>query len=511
MAAIHAWSYSIIKRWRTLAPASVPSSRLHWWSVLGLLIISIAAYANAWRPAGIDDAWITYRYARNIALGHGFVYNLGERVQGASTPLYTLTLAAVGFIGGVSTIPHASYAIGLACFCGTIVVVFRLLSQLYSPVAGWMGAVLLVTSYPLAWISSLGMETPLYAFLILMAFYLYANGHIWSAFIVAALAALTRLEGAIVPAVLLGAFVIHSRRLPPFALIVTVTVLYAAWAVFAWQYFGSFTPHSLVAKQFHTARRDYSWWVVDFLAAHWLLLLCAIAGGVSIARSHRRLMPFVAWLPLYASSYFVSGIRFYPWYVGPLYLVLFMLAASAVGELLKSGTTRWQRRAAIFAAVCVLAGIVFFPPAAKPRGYITLNEETILENARFKAASDAAIHIDLRDTVVSRGIGMIGWLTDCYMIDTAGLVTPALVRSYPDEYGGNSFESAIARFKPRFVFESANWWRDLPEAIRSKYEERLRVPTGVPRIEPFGLWQLRASADSTTDTVGARKSRPTER
>lgn len=42
----------------------------------------------------LDDAYITYRYTRNILAGNGFVFNPGERELGTTTPLYTLLLAA---------------------------------------------------------------------------------------------------------------------------------------------------------------------------------------------------------------------------------------------------------------------------------------------------------------------------------------------------------------------------------------------------------------------------------
>lgn len=46
---------------------------------------------------GFDDANITQAYARNIASGHGFVYNIGgERVEGSTSFLWTL-LNVVGF------------------------------------------------------------------------------------------------------------------------------------------------------------------------------------------------------------------------------------------------------------------------------------------------------------------------------------------------------------------------------------------------------------------------------
>jgi hypothetical protein len=43
-----------------------------------------------WIP---DDAYISFRYARNLADGAGLVFNAGERVEGVSNPLWTVALA----------------------------------------------------------------------------------------------------------------------------------------------------------------------------------------------------------------------------------------------------------------------------------------------------------------------------------------------------------------------------------------------------------------------------------
>ena len=45
-----------------------------------------------------DDPFITFRYAENLALGNGFVFNLGERVLSTTTPLFTLILAVARFV-----------------------------------------------------------------------------------------------------------------------------------------------------------------------------------------------------------------------------------------------------------------------------------------------------------------------------------------------------------------------------------------------------------------------------
>src|SRR5262245_16454258 len=49
-------------------------------------------FFRRWRFV-IDDAFISLRYARNLAMGHGLVYNAGERVEGYTNFLWTLFLA----------------------------------------------------------------------------------------------------------------------------------------------------------------------------------------------------------------------------------------------------------------------------------------------------------------------------------------------------------------------------------------------------------------------------------
>src|SRR5687768_10954266 len=42
---------------------------------------------------GTDDAYISYRYARNWVAGHGLVFNPGDPVEGYTNLLYVLLMA----------------------------------------------------------------------------------------------------------------------------------------------------------------------------------------------------------------------------------------------------------------------------------------------------------------------------------------------------------------------------------------------------------------------------------
>jgi len=70
-----------------------------------------------------DDAYITFRYAENLANGLGFVYNAGERLLGTTTPLFTLLLAGFNVIG----IPVASAALFISLMASglTAVILYR--------------------------------------------------------------------------------------------------------------------------------------------------------------------------------------------------------------------------------------------------------------------------------------------------------------------------------------------------------------------------------------------------
>jgi hypothetical protein len=81
---------------------------------------ALLAAAIGWRLRGlaVDDFFITYRYAQNLAGGHGFVFNPGERVFGLTEPGLGLLLAALHAATRIAipTLGTAVTAIALAGF-----------------------------------------------------------------------------------------------------------------------------------------------------------------------------------------------------------------------------------------------------------------------------------------------------------------------------------------------------------------------------------------------------------
>src|SRR5918912_119366 len=61
-------------------------------------------------PHPIDDAYITFRYARNLATGLGLVYNPGEWVLGTTAPGWAMLLG-LGYRLGLTDLPWLATSI----------------------------------------------------------------------------------------------------------------------------------------------------------------------------------------------------------------------------------------------------------------------------------------------------------------------------------------------------------------------------------------------------------------
>src|SRR4051812_28692572 len=113
-----------------------------------------------------DDAYISFRYARNLAEHGQLVFNLGERVEGFTNFLWTVLLAA-GIKLGVDPV-ISSRLLGLAFAIGTIAVAVRLSLRLdHERPSRWHAVAplgLAATGAFACWCTG-GLETQLFTFL----------------------------------------------------------------------------------------------------------------------------------------------------------------------------------------------------------------------------------------------------------------------------------------------------------------------------------------------------------
>jgi hypothetical protein len=234
------------------------------WLVLLAPALLLAA-VHAQRIGGwlIDDAGITFAYARNLAYGYGLVSQPGAApLEGFSNPLWTFVLAPFFALGAFDPL-WTPKLLAFALLAGTIAL---LLWNLRGPGVGpWLAgsaALLLAldTSF-MVWSMS-GLENALLAFLLAVSASLAlrsggAQGRRWDgvAGIVAGLLALTRPDAVLYAAAYPAALLIGRQetvrawlryRLVPYA--IGLVAVFGSYLVFRRAYFGDWVPNTFHAK-----------------------------------------------------------------------------------------------------------------------------------------------------------------------------------------------------------------------------------------------------------------------
>lgn len=142
------------------------------------VVIALVLVANAlwfYQAVGwdaVDDAYISYVYARNAILGHGLTFNPSERVEGFSNFLWTAMMVPIVALN--LDVGRISSALGVAFGIGVLALVVRFPRRLGIPeIIGWMAALFLAVDGSFALWSVSGLETPLMAFLVALGAFLY--------------------------------------------------------------------------------------------------------------------------------------------------------------------------------------------------------------------------------------------------------------------------------------------------------------------------------------------------
>ncbi len=213
-----------------------------------------------------DDAFISFRYVRNLLEGHGLVFNPGERVEGYSNFLWVLELAAIWRALGAAPEDAAPW-LSVAFTAGTVGAlawwVYRLPSLRNRGLVGWMALGLVCSSATFAvWTSGGGLETRQFTFFIVVAVVclsLYRDrraGLLAASFSLAG-AALTRPEGPLIAVCCFGWFAaqrmvdakgmrVSWRELTYLAAPFVIVV--AAHFLFRFAYYGEWLPNTYYAK-----------------------------------------------------------------------------------------------------------------------------------------------------------------------------------------------------------------------------------------------------------------------
>jgi hypothetical protein len=406
----------------------------------------------------IDDAYITFRYSRNLLAGAGFVYNPGEAVLGTTTPLYTLLMAGLAGLTGSGDFPQFAVIVNALADAVTAALLYRLARQLLDSRVPALALGVLWTVSPMSVTFAIGgMETSVGILWMVAAFSACLAERTWLAAFFAALALLTRPDtliwvGPLALEVLIRA--LRERRFPwteAAWLVVPVT----PWILFATLTFGGPLPNSVAAKAVayalpptqalerliqhyatpffeHRAFRIPAIGIVGGLALYPAL---AAIGGLKLVRDDARTWPLVAYPWLYFATFAIANPLIFRWYLAPPLPFYFLCILAGIWTL--TGTLRAERwrvavPAALYAGMLAMSLNVWTPHPDhgpdRPTPEMAWHKlELLYEGVGRELAPDVTA-----ETVVAAGdIGAIGYFSGAEVLDTLGLISPQAVSYYP--------------------------------------------------------------------------------
>lgn len=440
---------------------------------LGWLLIVVALAGGivnyGFRSYVFDDAYITYRYAQNLAQGNGLVFNPGERVLGTSSPLYALLLGVLGATG--VPVDVLSGVVFCAALAGVALLGGALLRQLGFPGAALLFAAATVSGFGVVRLY-FGIETPLYTLVLLLALAALSRGRDALAGGLAGVAFLLRHDAALF-ALALFAWLAWQRRRVPLRAACAAALVVAPWLLFAQLYYGSILPNTLAAKTGELELADYLLRAggeqarrsflhlehygplqVPRLLTRLLVLglFGALFAGTRrvVARAPWALLLLVFPVLLWLGYGLIGPPVEHAWYLLPgAYLLLLLALGAAAAAWLPQRFRRFGRVAAAVVAVALL-----LPLPASMRQELGYHQASGYYHSRtdtYRQMADWLRRTGLTDLrLMVHEPGYLAYLGQMPVVDAAGLVTKGVFFHGPAERR-DRFEDLLERFAPAGV------------------------------------------------------------
>jgi len=404
----------------------------------------------------LDDSWIYATFARNLATGHGYAFNPGEQIAGATGPLYVFVLGLLYLT--FHDVIWPAKVLGILCLCASSLVLYRAVHRIlpgrrFAPL---LAGLLLALSPPLLWGSLAGLELPLYLLLACLGIDCYVREKWTWAILCWALGVWLRPDGLFL--VLLGQFVrpkISIRNsIGPLA---AAGLIVGTYLVFNYVVGQRILPTSVGIKA-HLGGNvgGNEWSMLKQWADLWgvlpqgrvglhvpLFLAGIIVGSYLCLRVWPALVAYCLLFPFVFALFGTSGGQFGRYIV---YVVPFGVLLALVG--FDWASRRLLRRNAIAGLILLGFGCLAWEGYTARKAGIGYgwNVENINGMQRFIAESTRKA-TSPGDTVAVNDVGAMGFFSDCYVVDLVGLVSPQ--RPFPE---------SLRLYHPKYMAIFPDWF-----------------------------------------------------
>lgn len=457
--------------------------RNEWW--LAGLAFSLPLLFAAFTQHAWEDFFITLRTSRNLVEGNGLVFQPGERLHTFTSPLGVLVPAlGLWITGGSATGALWSLRVvsALALAAGLVLLGRRTASLGLGSLGRFVCFGLILADAKMTDFSINGMETALLVFFGIwfwtevaspagpraVPLGLAAAGLMW-----------TRPDAVILGACMGLPFLLlrpQNEATPGIkwpvlgrALLIGAA-LYLPWLAWAWSYYGTPVPHTIIAKAAYTppvGLRDYlllpfqtllgrsmlvdlflpSYWVFGgwprFLVvlAHVLAAVVALAWMIpGWALAGRR-----ASLAVFLGMFYLCSIILFPWYVPP-WSLLGVIALAFGAEALAG---RWPRTLPVVRTVAALI-VVAQAGMWLATAWQMRVQQTVVESGMRRAIGEwLGRNARPGETVFLEPLGYIGYYSRLKTLDFPGLSSAEVVAAVRG--GAKSYAALIEKLQPDWV------------------------------------------------------------
>ncbi len=454
----------------------------------GLVALGFAAFTgHMW-----EDYFITFRASLNLATGHGLVFQPGERVHTFTSPLGTLLPAVFALGGGDDVAVRALWWFRVAsalALGGAVWLVLQAMRRAsLAPLAAGATAAAFVLDPKIIDFSINGMETAWLVLFVIVTWRAFTDGaRLLPCALGFAGLQWTRPDGCVFFAVLAAAWFVCGAPpgtpwwtrvraiVRPLAL---GLVLYLPWVLFAWSYYGSPVPHTILAKVSQFAPGELTWALVLypwrllfghaalhtlFMPAYfffggwpgallWVSRLIVVGAAVAWLVPGVRPAGRVASAAFFLGGFYVEYIPRSPWYY-PGWQVLALVAWGYLldAALRREGKPGWAIPAV--AATARIAAVVFVLVQATLLTAVAWEmrtQQAIIENGhRREIGRWLRAQAAPGDRVYLEPLGYIGYFSGLKMLDYPGLASPEVVAAR--RAGNRPHAQIIAALQPEWL------------------------------------------------------------
>jgi hypothetical protein len=380
-----------------------------------------------------DDAFITFRYVKNILRGYGPVYNRGEFVEGFTSPLWLILLTFVSKLG-IDTV-FAGRFFSLFFSASSIILFYFIVKKLRFSYASILVSLwFFVSSNVIAVWSLGGLEITFYTFALLLSYYCFVflmNGNkrmYVFMFLLHLSLLLIRLEGVFVVFIFFM-YSILKKKLSDMFLYYGVPLGLSLGLIFflRLQIYHQLFPNTFYVKvgmNFNSLLRGFLyvfqyWWNYGFV----ILFLFLI--GFSLIKKNRAslfTLAFIAAITLETVYVGGDGLPMFRFLLPtiPFWAVLIAMVINSIKCLEKDESLLYYATIFIFFLLITYTNFSYDRIGIQ---YVYYKDQKNYEIPRWiQVGTWLSQHAQKSDSVALVPIGAVGYYSDLYVYDMLGLV-----------------------------------------------------------------------------------------